>query len=569
VLAAAASAIAGALALVVCVALAARARAWKGAAREAERRDWRRLEQLGARTLGASKLAAVAAAAADAATSAAAAEEEEAPKPNSPSASPSASPKRMHPASSSEIEAADDVDDDDDLEKGSGYERDDDSEAELEARSVEGFPCSVVAVDPDLDFGLDLDIDPSSELRLGRRLGSGSFGVVSECVFRGRACACKMLKPSIVQDLCEGLEEGDGDDESNRNLNNKLNLNLNGNNGSLAAARTFAREIQILASLPRHPHVVSLYAASLRPPTICLVEELVEGGSLADAIKAAAASSSSSSSPSSSSASSSSSSSPKSPNTTTAAAATSRLRAGGLEYSRVLRIGVDVAAALAHLHAHRVTHSDLKPANVLLNGSDRSRAKVCDFGVSRVIAGTIATCGNGNENNDTVAGVTAAYASPEQFESGPWSQSEFFFLSFISLARAREGKTFFKNQRRHSFTHPLTKTTTHRLARRHLGPGRRAQRDVVGREAAPGVLAAAAAHLPSGSAPPDPQDREVDACGLGGADPRVLGDRSGEEARGRGGATQAGGGAREGGGGGGEGRGGIEEKRRGSFDFFD
>lgn len=236
-----------------------------------------------------------------------------------------------------------------------------------------------------------------------------------ECEYRGRVCACKLLKACIVQELCEGLDNGEGDDkDSGGGFHND-------NGGSLAAAKTFAREISILASLPKHPRVVSLYAACLRPPTICLVEELVEGGSLADAIKAAVNRNSSSapSSPSSPS-------SPASPPSPGTPALDRDLRAGGLEYNRVLRIGADVAAALAHLHANKVTHSDLKPANILLD--KEGRGKVVDFGVSRVIAGTLLSSTSaggdaGGLQNNTVAGATPAYAAPEQFEANRLSQA--------------------------------------------------------------------------------------------------------------------------------------------------
>ncbi|WIA40776.1 hypothetical protein OEZ86_004456 [Tetradesmus obliquus] len=51
-----------------------------------------------------------------------------------------------------------------------------------------------------------------------------------------------------------------------------------------------------------------------------------------------------------------------------------------LTYMEVLQIGLDVAAGLAYLHP-AVLHRDLKPQNVLLDGS--GRAKIADFGISR------------------------------------------------------------------------------------------------------------------------------------------------------------------------------------------
>jgi serine/threonine-protein kinase len=82
-----------------------------------------------------------------------------------------------------------------------------------------------------------------------------------------------------------------------------------------------------------------------------------------------------------------------------------RLSAGALADSETLRVARDVAAGLAHAHAHGLVHRDLKPANILFD--DEGRAKISDFGIARMGgAGTLTEAG-------TVLG-TAAYISPEQ-----------------------------------------------------------------------------------------------------------------------------------------------------------
>jgi serine/threonine-protein kinase len=86
-----------------------------------------------------------------------------------------------------------------------------------------------------------------------------------------------------------------------------------------------------------------------------------------------------------------------------------RAIAGGLrpDPRATLPIVLQVLAGLGHAHEHAIVHRDVKPSNVFL---PRGRpAKVMDFGVARLAAGT------------TAAGVmvgTPNYMSPEQVRTG-------------------------------------------------------------------------------------------------------------------------------------------------------
>ena len=107
-----------------------------------------------------------------------------------------------------------------------------------------------------------------------------------------------------------------------------------------AHVRSFKKEVDVLSRV-NHPHIVKLMGASLAPPDVCIVEELMPNGSLHDAL---------------------------------------HKRRWKPSYVEILTIVHDVAAALAYLHP-RIVHCDLKPQNVLLTLEDR--AKVADFGLSK------------------------------------------------------------------------------------------------------------------------------------------------------------------------------------------
>ncbi|MHC4402214.1 MAG: serine/threonine-protein kinase, partial [Planctomycetota bacterium] len=81
-------------------------------------------------------------------------------------------------------------------------------------------------------------------------------------------------------------------------------------------------------------------------------------------------------------------------------------RHGPLDALAVVRVGLQVAQALAAAHAQGLVHRDIKPANILLDrGVDR--IKVGDFGLARVPHEVNCT------QSDTVAG-TPQFMAPEQ-----------------------------------------------------------------------------------------------------------------------------------------------------------
>jgi tetratricopeptide (TPR) repeat protein len=139
-------------------------------------------------------------------------------------------------------------------------------------------------------------------------------------------------------------------------------------------ATRLQREARVTGRLGDHPNVITVYDTTELDGLPCLVLRAMTGGSLADA-----------------------------------------LADGPLDAPAALRIGRDVASALAHAHAHGVIHRDVKPGNVWLTGD--GQAALGDFGVAR----------EANAQRLTEEGVvvgTPRYLSPEQrngAEAGPAS----------------------------------------------------------------------------------------------------------------------------------------------------
>jgi serine/threonine-protein kinase len=131
----------------------------------------------------------------------------------------------------------------------------------------------------------------------------------------------------------------------------------------------FMREAQTAARLS-HPNIVPIHGVSEGGGLVYFVMGLVDGESLGQRIK----------------------------------------RRGQLPMEEVRRIMKETADALSAAHAFSVVHRDIKPDNILLEGT-RGRVMVTDFGIAKALsaAGSGATL--------TGAGVaigTPAYMSPEQ-----------------------------------------------------------------------------------------------------------------------------------------------------------
>jgi len=134
--------------------------------------------------------------------------------------------------------------------------------------------------------------------------------------------------------------------------------------------RRFVREARVLAELS-HPHVVAHLDSGTAGGLVYLVMELVEGTDAARMVT----------------------------------------KDGPLPVRTAVRMACQMLAGLAHAHAGGFVHRDVKPANLLIGDTGRSRvAKVADFGLARAYD----ECQLSGLTMQGEVGGTPAYMAPEQ-----------------------------------------------------------------------------------------------------------------------------------------------------------
>lgn len=133
-------------------------------------------------------------------------------------------------------------------------------------------------------------------------------------------------------------------------------------------AERFLREIRITAAL-QHPHILPLIDSGSEGGVLFFVSPYVEGPTLRERLAAS----------------------------------------GSLPLAEALRLGREVADALAYAHRRGVVHLDIKPENILLSDG---HAVIADFGIARAVCDG---CRQTVAAPQLIVG-TPEYMSPEQAE---------------------------------------------------------------------------------------------------------------------------------------------------------
>jgi serine/threonine protein kinase/Leucine-rich repeat (LRR) protein len=177
---------------------------------------------------------------------------------------------------------------------------------------------------------------------------------------------------------------------------------------SASARQRFSREAQAMAAV-EHDHIVRVYQVDDDRGIPFLAMEFLKGETLDERLK----------------------------------------RAPGLALAEVLRIGREIAEALAAAHATGLIHRDVKPANIWLEDRlpslsksvrGEGRVKLLDFGLVRAVAEE-----PGLTQQGAILG-TPAFMSPEQARGDPVDERSDLFSLGVVLYRLSCGREPFRGK---------------------------------------------------------------------------------------------------------------------------
>lgn len=206
------------------------------------------------------------------------------------------------------------------------------------------------------DWAIDFNM-----LEIGEKLGTGSTGRLYKGKYLSQDVAIKIIE----------IDEYNGsgtDSDTHRSAPAAERLQI------------YKQEVSIMR-LVRHKNVVQFIGACSNWPKLCIVTELMAGGSVRDLLDH---------------------------------------RMGGLDISSAIKVLRDSARGMDFLHKRGIVHRDMKAANLLIDEHDV--VKVCDFGVARLKPASINAAERGVCYSAEMTAETGTYRwmSPEMLEHKPY-----------------------------------------------------------------------------------------------------------------------------------------------------
>ena len=190
-------------------------------------------------------------------------------------------------------------------------------------------------------------------------LGQGGFGITYLAI-QGGLERTVAIKEFFMREACCRASDSRG-----------VTLGTEGNRETVDRYRQkFLKEARSIARL-NHPHIVRIIDVFEENGTAYYVMEYVAGGSLSDRVG----------------------------------------RQGALSESEATRYIRQVADALTYIHTQRMTHLDVKPANIML--ADKDEVVLIDFGLAKQYDSA-----TGHQTSSTPVGISEGYAPLEQYMQG-------------------------------------------------------------------------------------------------------------------------------------------------------
>lgn len=199
---------------------------------------------------------------------------------------------------------------------------------------------------------------PFQVLKMGKKIGAGSFGAVYLASWNETPVAVKILT------------------DDSENLLSKLSDKGEHGTGTELMQQKLHEEASLMASL-RHPNIVQFMGIVSSPPAV--VTEYCARGSLTDVLRAAREQMLNDQ---------------------------SKMATRELTWKRLLGMAADAATGMLHLHARAVPiiHRDLKSPNILVDS--HWKVKICDFNMSRIMEGA-------GTRSSSLAGMNPRWLAPE------------------------------------------------------------------------------------------------------------------------------------------------------------